>query len=116
MAPWVKRPPADAGDIRDPGSISGLGRPSGEGRGNPLQYSCLGNPMDKRTWRATVHRLTKSQTRPTLIYLAAPGSQLWHTGSPVFIAACTTFSCSMRMGSSSLTRDLTQAPPPPHPA
>jgi len=43
----VKNPPANAGDERDPGSILGLGRSLGEGYGNPLQYSCLENPMDK---------------------------------------------------------------------
>jgi len=41
------------------GSISGLGRSPGEGNGNPLQYSCLGNTMDRGSWRATVHRVTK---------------------------------------------------------
>ena len=43
----------------DPGSIPGLGRSPGEGNGNPLQYSCLGNPMD-RAWQATVHGVPKS--------------------------------------------------------
>ena len=43
--------------------IPGLGRPPGEGSGNPLQYSYLGNPMDRGTWRATVHGATKSQTQ-----------------------------------------------------
>ena len=47
----VKNPPANAGDV---GSISGLGRSPGEGNGNLLQYSCLGNPMDNRAWWATV--------------------------------------------------------------
>ena len=47
----------------DPGSISGSGRSSGEGNGNPLQYSCLENPMDRGAWRATVHWVAKSQTR-----------------------------------------------------
>ena len=46
--------PAKAGDMREMGSIPGLGR-SLE-KGNPLQYSCLGNPMDRGAWRATVHR------------------------------------------------------------
>ena len=44
----------------DPGSILGLGRSPGEGNGNPLQYSCLENPMDRRAWRATVHRVAES--------------------------------------------------------
>jgi len=56
----VKNLPAHAGDA---GCISGLGRPSGEGSGNPLQYSCLGNPMDRGAWGATVHGATKSQTQ-----------------------------------------------------
>ena len=47
----------------DPGSIPGLGRSPGEGNGNPLQYSCLENPMDRGAWRTTVHRVAKSQTR-----------------------------------------------------
>ena len=51
----VKDPPANAGDIRDMGLIPGLGRCPGEGHGNPLQYSCLGNPMGRRAWRCTVH-------------------------------------------------------------
>ena len=44
----------------DPGSIPGLGRSPGEGNGNPLQYSCLGNPMDRGAWQATVHGVPKS--------------------------------------------------------
>ena len=57
----VKNLPGNAGD-RDVGSIPGLGRsPEGE-NGNPLQYSCLENPMGRGAWRATVHRVTKSQT------------------------------------------------------
>ena len=47
----------------DPGSIPGLGRAPGEGHGNPLQYSCLENPMDRGTWMATVHRVAKSLTQ-----------------------------------------------------
>ena len=43
----------------DPGSILGLGRPSGEGNGNPLQYSCLENLMDRRAWQATTHGVTR---------------------------------------------------------
>ena len=53
----VKIPPAKAGDAY---SVPGLGRSPGEGNGNPLQYSFLKNPMDRGTWRATVHRVTKS--------------------------------------------------------
>ena len=46
----------------DPGSVPGLGRSPGEGDGNPLQYSCLGNPINRETWRATVHGVAKSWT------------------------------------------------------
>ena len=49
----------NAGDV---GSIPGSGRSSGEGNGNPFQYSCLGNPTDRGAWRATVHRVAKSWT------------------------------------------------------
>ena len=59
----VKNLPANAGDLRDMGSIPGLGRSPGEGHGNPLQYSCLENPMDRGAWQATVHGVTKSWTR-----------------------------------------------------
>ena len=58
----VKKPPANAGDIRDLGSIPGLGRCPGEGHGNPLQYSCLENPMDRRSWQAAVDGVKKSWT------------------------------------------------------
>ena len=59
----VKNPPINAGSLRDAGSISGLRRSPGGGHGNPLQYSCLENPVDRGAWRATVHGVTKSQTR-----------------------------------------------------
>ena len=58
----VKNPPANAGDVRDPDSIPGLGRSPGEEHRNPLQYSCLENPMDRGVWWATVHGVTKSRT------------------------------------------------------
>ena len=51
-----------AGDLRDVGSIPGPGRSPRGGHGNPLQYSCLKNPMDRGTWWATVHRVTESDT------------------------------------------------------
>ena len=59
----VKNPPANAGDPRVAGSIPGLGRSRGEGNGNPLQFSCLENSMDRRAWQATVHGVTNSWTR-----------------------------------------------------
>ena len=55
--------PANAGDIKDVSSIPGSERSLGGGNGNPLQYSCLENPMDRGAWQATVHRVTKSWTR-----------------------------------------------------
>ena len=55
--------PANAGDFRDTSLILRLGRSSGVGNGNPLQYSCLGNPMDWGEWQATVHGVAKSQAR-----------------------------------------------------
>ena len=58
----VKDSPANVGDIRDVGSIPGLGRSPGEGHGNPLQYSCLENAMDRGAWQAVVHRVLQSQT------------------------------------------------------
>ena len=57
----VENPLANAGDKRDVGSIPGSGRFPGEGQGNPLQYSCLDNPMDRGAWWATVHRAAKSE-------------------------------------------------------
>ena len=58
----VKSLPASAGDVRGTSSIPGLGRSLGEGHSNPLQYSCLENPVDRGAWWAMVHRIAKSQT------------------------------------------------------
>ena len=58
----VKNSPANAGDIRDTGSIPGSGRSPGGGHGNPLQYSCLQNPMDRGAWWAAIHRVPESDT------------------------------------------------------
>ena len=60
MALVVKNPPVNAGDVRDVGLIPEWERSPGGGHGNPLQYSCLENPMDRGAWRAIVHRVTKS--------------------------------------------------------
>ena len=62
MALVIKNPPANTGDIRDESSIPRLGRPPGEENGNPLQYSCLENPMDRGAWQAIVPRVAKSWT------------------------------------------------------
>ena len=79
----AKNPPANAGDIRDADSIPGSGKSPGGGHGNPLQYSCLENPMDRGTWQATVHRVEKSQTRlkqlgtHTCTYISVHGNIVW---------------------------------------
>ena len=56
----VNNPPGNTGDVRDTGLIPGLGRSSGGGNDNPLQYSCLENPMDREAWWATVHGVAKT--------------------------------------------------------
>ena len=63
-------------NVGDPSLITGLGRSPGEGNGNPLQYSCLGNPMDRGAWQVTVHRVTKLDTT----------EQLTHTLSKILTA------------------------------
>ena len=74
----VKNLPANTGDARDRGWMPGSGRPSGEGNGNPFQYSCLGNPMDRGAWRATVQGVTKesdtTERTCTSIHHAMKGS------------------------------------------
>ena len=59
----AKNLPANAGDIGDVVLILGSGRSPAEGNGNPLQYSCLGNPMDRGAWQAKVYGVAKSRTR-----------------------------------------------------
>ena len=62
LAIVVKKPPANARDVRDSGSIPGSRRSPGGGHGNPLQCSCLKNPMDGGAWQATVHGVAESDT------------------------------------------------------
>ena len=62
LALVVKNLPANAGDIRDVGSVPGSERSPGGGHGNPHQYSCLEHPMDRGAWQATVHEVSKNQT------------------------------------------------------
>ena len=59
MLPWWFNGKESACNSGDAGLIPGSGRSAGEGNGNPLQYSCLGNPMDRGAWQATVHGITK---------------------------------------------------------
>ena len=59
----IKNPSANAGDAKDKGSIPGSGSSLGGGHANPLQYSCLENPMDRGAWWATVHGAAKSRTQ-----------------------------------------------------
>ena len=66
VAQTVKSLPAVQGD---PGSISGSRRSPGEGNGNPLQYSCLENPMDRGVWQASIHGVAKSQTHELLTHI-----------------------------------------------
>ena len=58
----VKNPPANSGDTREGGSITGSGRSTGRGNGNSLQYSCLESPMDQGAWHPTVHGAAENQT------------------------------------------------------
>ena len=93
----VKTPPANAGDGRDTDSIPGLGRSPGGEHGNPLQYSCLENPMDREAWQSTVHRVTKSWTQlkqlntqySTVhfyhIFIIHFGLPRWHSGKKILL-------------------------------
>ena len=82
MALVVKNTPTNAGDIRDAGSIPGLGRSPRGGHGNPLQYYCLENPMDRGAWGTTVHGVAKSQTRLSM-HVGALRSHVPRTAKPV---------------------------------
>ena len=72
--PVVTYPPAKAGDTKDSGSIPGWQRSPEGGHGNPLQYSCLENPMDRGAWQTRVHRIAKSRTRLTWLSTYAQDS------------------------------------------
>ena len=69
----VKESACSIGDLS---SIPGLGRSPGEGNGNPLQYSCLENPMDRRSWPATVHRVTKQLAKGKILNVLALESRI----------------------------------------
>ena len=74
-----KNLPAKAGKARDSGSIPGTGRSPGEGNGNPLQYSCLENSMDRGAWWATVHGIAKSWTQLSTMLARACARTDTHT-------------------------------------
>ena len=88
VAQLVKNPSASAGDTRDAGSIPGSERSPGGGNGNPLQYSCLGNPLDRGAWWAAVCGVAESQTRLSTHWLAG---WLWLTDKPM---VCLFYKCS----------------------
>ena len=76
--------------VRDAGSTSGLGRAPGGGHGSPLHYSCIVNPMDRGAWRATVHRVARSQTQLKLLSTYARGVLVVTLG--IFPLQCLGFS------------------------
>ena len=88
MALVVKNLPANAGDLRDMGLIPGSGRSPGEGNGNPLQYSCLGNSADREAWWATVHGVARSRTRLKQLSMCAR--------STVGLRYCVHFCCTAK--------------------
>ena len=89
----VKNLSVSGGDIRDASSIPGLGRSPGGGHGNPLQYSCLGNPTDRGNWWATVHGVTKKWTWP---------KQLNTHAKVVLMLYCCVFSAQQHYGSKAM--------------
>ena len=80
MALVVKNLPANAGDVRDPGSIPGSGRSPGGGHGHLVQYSCQENPMDRGIWQAMVHVVAQSQTQLKQLSTHTQGSQIVDQG------------------------------------
>ena len=78
----INNPLASAADARDPGSIPGLGGSPGEGNGNPLQYSCLENPMDRGAWWATVYGVAKESDRTEHLAAAAAAARQALAGLP----------------------------------
>ena len=93
---WYKNPPANAGDIRDVGSIPGSGRSPGGGNDNPLQYSCLENPMDRGASWAIVHGVPKSQTQQS--YWAWTHTQI-HIHTYTVLALLSMFCCFLKFAS-----------------
>ena len=105
MALLVNNPPANAGDVRDAGSIPGSGRSPREGNGNPIQYSCLENPLDRGVWRAVVYRVAKSWTK--LKWLST------HTHSYLPICGVLSMTPDLLWGSEGIIRRQTYGPGEP---
>ena len=78
---FAKNLPANAGDTRGMGSIPGLGRSPGVGNGSPLQYSCLGNPMNREAWQTTVHGAAESAARYSTLARNSGSSPPAHTST-----------------------------------
>ena len=82
----VKNPPANAGDARDVGTIPGSGRTPGGEHGNPLQYSCLEDPVNRGAWWSVVHWVAQSQTR--LKFLSTHSKEIFEGSEQCEIADC----------------------------
>ena len=82
----IKNLLANAGDIRDIGSNPGTGKSLGGGHGNPLQHSCLENPVDRGAWQATVHRVAKSWTQLKQLSMHARINNLYTIILPSWIS------------------------------
>ena len=96
MALVVKNLP-DVGDVKDVGLIPGLARSPGGGHGNPLQYSCLENPMDRGAWWATFHRAEQSQAR--LKQLSAHAHSVCHVEANTFKDLLSVLACALTQAS-----------------
>ena len=107
----VKNPPAIAGDIRGTGSIPRSGRSPGGGNGRSLQYSCLGNPMDRGAWRATVHGVAERQT--WLKWPSTHTATVWTTSLYYLDAHIYLHTFSSADYQINLPTQLTETSPPP---
>ena len=102
----VKNLPANAGDKRDGGSAPGLGISHGGGHGNPLQYSCLENPMERGAWRSPVHRVTKSKSQLKQLIMH---THMQAIHCKVNVSQCTNFSmnCLSKCRNNSINGEIT---------
>ena len=99
----VKNPSANAEDLRGAGLIPGLGRFPGEGNGNPLQYSCLENSMERRAWQATVHGVAKSWNTTEHTHTSPQRSPVSRSSHSLLIL---TLLCPWTMSPPSVSTDL----------